>query len=361
MINIEHYGFDSFFTKEFETYRKSGFEPGRISAEDKQRYRVITRHGEIPGEVTGRFLYDAENSSTFPKTGDWVALMYFEDEEKCIIHNVLKRKSQFSRGKAGKEKGVQVIAANIDYVFIVQSFNADLSINRFERYIVMAEEGNCKPVLILNKNDLAENPDEILNKLKGRIKGLPVFSISCGNGNGFDGLRNFILPGKTYALTGSSGVGKSSIINFLTNNHLQKVSDIRSSDDKGKHTTTRRELFLLPEGGIIIDTPGMREFAVAESNMEETDVFSDISEFKADCRYKDCTHIHEAGCAVKAAVLEGIITEEHYANYLKLKKESEYYDSLIDKNIYLERKKKEKRLHREIKRYFKGKKPGDKI
>ncbi len=120
-------------------------------------------------------------------------------------------------------------------------------------------------------------------------------------------------------------------------------------------------MFLLPEGGIIIDTPGMREFAVAESNMEETDVFSDISEFKADCRYKDCTHIHEAGCAVKAAVLEGIITEEHYANYLKLKKESEYYDSLIDKNIYLERKKKEKRLHREIKRYFKGKKPGDKI
>ncbi len=166
MINIEHYGFDSFFTKEFETYSRSGFEPGRISAEDKQRYRVITRHGEIPGEVTGRFLYDAENSSTFPKTGDWVALMYFEDEEKCIIHNVLKRKSQFSRGKAGKEKGVQVIAANIDYVFIVQSFNADLSINRFERYIVMAEEGNCKPVLILNKNDLAENPDEILKQIK---------------------------------------------------------------------------------------------------------------------------------------------------------------------------------------------------
>ena len=156
-------------------------------------------------------------------------------------------------------------------------------------------------------------------------------------------------------------MGKSSIINYLMMDNLQKVSDIRRSDDKGKHTTTRRELFLLPEGGIIIDTPGMREFAMAESNMEQTDVFSDISGFAAECRYKDCTHVQETGCAVRDAVQQGIIRKEHYDNYLRLRKESDYYDSLIDKNLYLERKKKEKRLHREIKRYFKGKKPGDKI
>ncbi len=356
MINIEQYGFDPFFAHEFETFRRSGFEPGRISAEDKQRYRVITRYGEIPGEVTGRFLYDTENTSSFPKTGDWVALMYFESENKCIIHKVLKRKSHFSRGMPGKETSTQVIAANIDYVFIVQSFNADLSLNRFERYIVMAEEGSCTPVILINKNDLADNPEDSLNKVRERTKDLTVYSISCETGDGFDELRSFILPAKTYALTGSSGVGKSSIINFLTNNHLQKVSDIRLSDGKGKHTTTRRELFLLPGGGIIIDTPGMREFALADNNIDSTDIFSDIFKFAADCRYKNCTHIHETGCSVKSAVQNGIITKEHYANYLKLKKESEYYDSLIDKNIYLERKKKEKRLHREIKRYFKRKK-----
>ncbi len=360
MINLEQYGFDPFFKEDFQKFQTSGFEPGRITAEDKQRYRVITRHGEIPGEVTGRFLYEAEDSSSFPKTGDWVAVMYFEDEHKCIIHNILKRRSHFSRGKPGKEVGTQVIAANVDYVFIVQSFNYDLSFNRFERYIVMAEEGNCVPVIIMNKNDLAANPDAELLKIKSRIKDVPVFSISCETGNGFDGLKMFMQSGKTYTLTGSSGVGKSSIINHLFDGSVQKVSEIRLSDHKGKHTTSRRELFLLPGGGIIIDTPGMREFAIAESNMEETDVFSDISEFSAECRYADCTHVHEAGCAVKDAVQQGKIKKEHYDNYLKLKKESEYYDSLIDKNIYLERKKKEKRLHREIKRYFNGKNPGDK-
>lgn len=360
MINLEQYGFDLFFKEEFQKFQSLGFEPGRISAEDKQRYRVITRFGEISAEITGRLLYNAEDPSNFPKTGDWVALMYFEDEHKGIIHNVLARRSHFSRGKPGKETGAQVIAANIDYVFIVQSFNADMSYNRMERYIVMAEEGKCVPVIIMNKNDLSDKPDDSFNEIKTRIRDLSVFSISCETGNGFGELINFIVPGKSYALAGSSGVGKSSIINFLLNNSLQKISDIRT-DDKGRHTTTRRELFLLPGGGIIIDNPGMREFSLLDSSIDSAAVFNDISEFSSGCRYKDCSHTHEAGCAVKSAVHSGKISEQHYANYLKLKKESEYYDSLIDKNIYLERKNKEKRLHREIKRYFKGKKPGDKI
>jgi ribosome biogenesis GTPase len=326
LINLEDYGFDPFFKKDFEKYQVSGFEPGRISAEDKLRYRVITRYGEIPGEVTGRFLYDTEDTSTFPKTGDWVVIMYFQDEHKCIIHNLLSRRSRFSRGKPGSERGSQIIAANIDYVFVVQSFNADLSINRLERYIVMSEEGNCTPVLLLNKNDLVENPEDLLYKIKSRIRDLAVFSISCETGSGFDELRSFISPAKTYALTGSSGVGKSSIINFLMNRDLQRVSDIRLSDDRGKHTTTRRELFLLPEGGIIIDTPGMREFSMRDNQINSTDVFADISDLSAECRYKDCTHIHEEGCAVKSALQQGSIKGEHYANYLKLRKESEYYD-----------------------------------
>lgn len=353
MISLEHYGFDEFFKKEFETYRKSGFEAGRISAENKERYNLITTYGEITGEITGKFLYDADNLASFPKTGDWVVITFFKDENKCIIHNLLDRRSYFSRAQAGKEAGVQIIAANIDYLFIVQSFNSDFSINRLERYIVMAEQGNCKSAIIINKNDLAGNPEDYLTEIRNRLKHLPLFSISCETGDGISELKDFIVPGQTYALAGSSGVGKTSIINMLSNDAKLRTADIRAGDGKGKHTTTRRELFMLPGGGIIIDTPGMREFGLWESDISSTDVFADINEIAAGCRYADCTHIHESGCAVKDALANGIIKEAQLENFYKLKKENEYLDSLIDKNIYLERKKKEKRLHREIKRYFK--------
>ena len=353
MINIEQYGFDSFYKKEFETFKEAGFEPGRITAEHKERYNVITGQGEITGEVTGRFLYDTDASSDFPKTGDWVAVTCFAEDKKCIIHNLLKRRSQFSRGQSGKETGSQVIAANIDYIFIVQSFNSDFNLNRIERYIVMAEEGNCMPVIIINKNDLTDNPEPYIDSVRKRLKNIHLFSISCETGNGLDELKEFIKTGKTYALAGSSGVGKSSIINLLMNHTLQKTAEIRVSDGRGKHTTTRRELFLLPGGGIIIDTPGMREFSIRNSDVAGSDIYSDISKIAAGCRYKDCSHTHEAGCAVKEALENGIITEGHLENYFKLKKESDYLDSLIDKNIYLERKKKEKELHRIIKRYYK--------
>ena len=221
MVDIKQYGFDSFYKKEFEVFEGSEFIPARISAEHKQRYSVITSYGEVPGEITGKFLYDIVNPSDFPKTGDWVVVTYFEEDNKCIIHNLLNRRSHFSRGQAGKEAGLQVIAANIDYIFIVQSFNSDFSINRIERYMVMAQNGNCKPVIIINKNDLTENPEEYLDKIRKRLKDTPLFSISCETGNGFDELKDFLKPGKTYALAGSSGVGKSSIINILMNNSIR--------------------------------------------------------------------------------------------------------------------------------------------
>jgi ribosome biogenesis GTPase len=354
LTDLEQYGFDSFFREEFETFRRSGFEAGRISAENKQRYNLITEYGEITGEITGKYLYDADNLASFPKTGDWVVITCFKDENKCIIHNLLDRRSFFSRAQAGKETGAQIIAANIDYLFIVQSFNTDFSINRLERYIVMAEQGKCKPVILINKNDLASNPEDYLIGIRRRLSHLPLFSISCETGDGISELKRFILPGQTYALAGSSGVGKTSIINMLSNDAKLRTADIRTGDGKGKHTTTRRELFLLPGGGIIIDTPGMREFGLWESDISATDVFADINEIAAGCRYADCSHNHESGCAVKNAVENGTITKEKLENFHKLKKENEYLDSLIDNNIYLERKKKEKRLHREIKRYFKG-------
>ena len=356
MNNLKQYGFDTFFIKEFETFRRSGFEPGRVTAENKQRYIIATEYGEIPGEVTGKFMFNADTSSSFPKTGDWAAISYFREENKCIIHNVLKRRSHFIRGQAGKEAGLQVIAANIDYIFIVQSFNSDYNINRIERYILMAEEGNCKPVIVMNKNDLTNDAEIYLNEIRLRLIDIPLFSVSCETGNGIDELKKFISRFKTYALVGSSGVGKSTIINILMDNELQKTYGIRISDGKGRHITTRRELFLLPEGGILIDTPGMREFSLWNNEMTTAGVFSDITELAVNCRFRDCSHTHESGCAVRTAIDNGEITRTHLENYFKLKKESDYIDSLIDKNIYFERKKKEKKLHQKIKQIKKVKK-----
>lgn len=352
MINLKQYGFNSYFEQEFEPFSQKGFEPGRVIAENKERYIIAAKYGEISGEVTGKLLYDAPNSSAFPKTGDWVVISCFQQENKCIIHNVLKRRSHFSRGMSGSETGKQVIAANVDYLFIVQSFNSGFSINRMERYIMMAEEGNCVPVIIMNKNDLIENEKGYLNEISSRIKDIPLFSISCKTNKGIEDLSNFISEYKTYALVGSSGAGKSTIINNLMNYNIQKTADVRS-DGKGKHTTTRRELFRLPGGGIIIDSPGMREFSLWKNDINSHDLFSDITDFSVNCQFNDCTHTHESHCAVKQAIKDGIIKQEHLTNYLKLKKETEYLDSLIDKNIYLEKKKREKIFHREIKRYFK--------
>ncbi|HSD63867.1 MAG TPA: ribosome small subunit-dependent GTPase A [Ignavibacteriaceae bacterium] len=355
MINLKQYGLDPFFQQEFEKFRQSDFEPGRIAVENRERYIVIAKCGEISGEVSGKFLFDAPASSAFPKTGDWVVISCFQEENKCIIHNVLKRRSHFSRGKPGGETGKQVIAANIDYLFIVQSFNSRFSINRMERYILMAEEGNCKPVIIMNKNDLTGNEAELLDEIRIRLKEIPLFSISCETKKGIDELNNFISECKTYALVGPSGTGKSTIINTLMNFDVQKTAAVRLTDGKGKHTTTRRELFLLPNGGIVIDSPGMREFKLWKNDIDGGSLFSDITEFAAGCKFADCSHTHESGCEVKKAVEEGIIKQEQLNNYYKLKKETEYLDSLIDKNIYLEKKKKVKQLHREIKRYYKEK------
>lgn len=219
----------------------------------------------------------------------------------------------------------------------------------------MAEEGNSKPVLIMNKNDLTGNEKEILNEIKDRIKDIPFFSISCENRKGIDELKNFLSEHKTYALVGSSGVGKSTIINTLMDSGIQKTADVRITDGKGRHTTTRRELFILAGGGMVIDSPGMREFKLWTNEIHSGDLFSDIAELSVNCKFKDCTHTHESSCAVKQAVEDGKIKQEQLDNYFKLRKETEYLDSLVDKNIYLEKKQKEKILHREIKRYYKEK------
>lgn len=357
MITLESLGWNNFFINEFNEYNNRGFIPGRISVEHKERYNVYTVHGEINAEVSGRFIYTADNPSAFPKTGDWVAGTYFPDEQKMIIHEVLERKTKFSRNAAGRKTEEQVIVTNIDYLFIVQSMDNDFSPRRIERYLSSALQGKIKPVIILSKKDLCSDSDIKIKEAEKVAGEIPVFSVSAVTTDGIENIKQFIKEGITIAFVGSSGVGKSTLINILAGEELQKTNEIREWDSKGRHTTTRRELILLPGGGILIDTPGMREFQMWDSDDGLEVVFDEIEELVQQCRFTDCTHTKEKGCAVLDALQTGNISEERYLSYLKLQKELRYLEKKNDIYSEIEEKRKWKTIHKEMKNFYK-KNPG---
>ena len=349
MPTLQDLGWNSQREADFAEYRKQGFLPARVAVEHKHRYVLLWDQGELSGEVTGRLLYLAAASAELPRVGDWVAVAVF-DGELGIIHAVLPRSSKFSRQTAGKKTEEQVIAANIDRVFIVQSLDQNFSLRRLERYLLMIYEGSALPGVILNKADLCPDPEARIAEVEAIAPGVEVLATSPLSGRGKAELQALIHPGATCTFAGSSGVGKSTLINWLFGKDLQDTAEISAWHHKGKHTTTRRELFLLPGGGILIDTPGMRELQVwhADSGMEST--FNDIETLAANCRFADCTHTSETGCAVLAAREAGEIPEDRYQSYLKLQKELRYLESRDDKDSYLEKKRQDKILHRMIKK-----------
>lgn len=350
---LETLGYDEWFRNVGSDTVKSDLSVARVIEVNKGNFRVTNGLHEMTAEVTGKFLFDAEDNIDFPTVGDWVTVQELDNHSLAIIHNVLPRKTLLKRKEPGKKVGFQLIASNIDCGLIVQPAD-NLNTNCLDRYLVMLNESKIIPVVIISKIDLLSQSE--LSDVQNRIERLEVkhVFISTISEGGTQALSSKLETGKTYCLLGPSGVGKTSLLNKLLGENLFRVNEIREKDGRGRHTTVRRQLIRLENGSIFIDTPGMRElgnFEVADG-IEQT--FDDISECSVNCRYRDCTHVHEEECAVKEAVEQGKIDSERYQNYLKIRKESEFYEM-----SYLEKKKKDKAFGKILKNYQKHKREND--
>ncbi|MDA3907062.1 MAG: ribosome small subunit-dependent GTPase A [Bacteroidales bacterium] len=336
------------YSNKLEHYRNEQgldtFEIGRVILEHKERYVVKTQAQEFDAELIGNLRFTAESRYDFPAVGDWVAFMEY-DEDKAIIHAILPRQSIIERKAVGKTGQIQIIATNIDYGLIVQAVNRDFNLNRLERYLTICNASDVKPVIVLSKIDLinASDLDLIINQINERIQGVPIVKVSSES-IGYKQLDEIIEVGKTYCLLGSSGVGKSTLLNGLAGKEEMKTGEISDAVNKGKHTTSHRELIVLDNGGIFIDNPGMREVGITDASVGLEITFESIIEYAKHCRFKDCTHVHEKGCAILDAVENGEIDKGAYTNFRKMEKENMHFESDTQ-----ERKKKDKDLGKMIK------------
>lgn len=337
------------YNEELKNHRKNqnleSFDVGRVISEHKERYIVKTAQKEYDAEIIGNLRYSAHQRSDLPAVGDWVAISEY-DEEKVLIHALFPRKTIIERQAVGKYGKKQIIATNIDYAFIVQAVDRDFNINRIERYLTICNTSDVKPIIILNKIDLINDTEltKLITAVQERIKQVPVIAISNESQKGIERLKESMEKGKTYCLLGSSGVGKSTLLNNLSGKQLMKTNTISASTNKGKHVTSHRELLVLDNSGILIDNPGMREVGIADSTSGLERTFESILELSKGCKFKDCTHISEIGCAVLQAVKNREIDENSYENYLKMEREKEHFESTV-----AERRKKDKDFGKMIK------------
>ncbi len=320
MKNLERYGFSGRFADQAAQY--PDLVAGRVISQHRDLYEVVTEQGECLAEVSGKFRFEARDVSDFPVVGDFVMLGNSNDNNSnLIIHEVLLRKSSFERIAAGKGSQRQVVASNIDIIFICMSLNNDYNLSRLERFLSAAWDSSATPVVVLTKSDLCDNLPEVVAEVSDVVLGADIVTVSSYDESSYSQLLSFLQEGKTASFIGSSGVGKSTLINCLAGKELLATSEIRQ-DDKGRHTSTKRELLVLPNGGIVIDTPGMREFAVESVDLSRS--FGDIEELIGRCRFSDCSHGSEPGCAIRASIESGELDERRFANYQKLHKEARY-------------------------------------
>jgi ribosome biogenesis GTPase len=323
--------------------------PGRIAVEHRGAYVVLTAEGELWAETSGAFRHRASGRHELPCVGDWVALDARVDEGRATIHHVLPRRTSFSRNVAGFETDEQVLAANIDVAFLIAALNADLNMRRLERYLTMAWASGAQPVVVLSKADLCPDLDDALRQVHAVALGVPVHVTSVVTGEGVDELRAYLTGERTAVLLGSSGAGKSSLINELVGESLQVVQEIRE-DGRGRHTTTRRELVVLASGGVLIDTPGLRELQLWNEADGLDTAFGDITDLAAGCRFRDCRHEQEPGCAVKEALAAGTLERGRYDGFKKLERELHYLHVKQDRRAAANERRKWKAITKDYRR-----------
>lgn len=295
--------------------------PARIVRQDPYSYFVMTETATVMAELSGRLRPGGGEAQDRPAVGDWVAVMPHEEGETALIHALLPRRGGFSRQRAGTVTGAQVVAANIDTVFIVMGLDGDFNLRRLERYLALCWNSAASPVVLLNKADLSEDLDGQTAEVRSVAMGVDIHALSAKQGDGFDAVEGYLGKGRTVAFIGSSGVGKSTMVNRLTGSETMAVGAVRGDDDKGRHTTTHRELIVLPGRGVVIDTPGMRELQMWGDEDSLRGAFADIEDLAQTCKFRDCAHESEPGCAVREAVQSGTLDDGRFQSYLKLKRE----------------------------------------
>jgi ribosome biogenesis GTPase / thiamine phosphate phosphatase len=342
---LEKFGWNFTLQNAFDYLEKDNLKAVRVISEDRDSYLLITENGEIRGKVSGAFRYKCENRSDFPAVGDWVAINVNANDEFAIINKLLPRTSLISRKAAGKNISEHVLAANVDYVFIISGLDNNYNLSRIERYVTQIWNSGAKPVIVLNKVDLITNDAKlnlIINELNAIAMGVPIHCISTLYDQKITELAKYFVDNKTVVLLGSSGVGKSTLTNKLLGVDLQKTTVTRLKDSKGRHTTTRRQLFLLPFGGMLIDTPGMRELQLWLDKEDVDTSFIDIDELAKHCRFSDCTHTCEIGCAVQEAITNDLLDNDRLKNYSKMQREVKYLAQRQQENSWSSRLEKRK-------------------
>lgn len=314
---IDQYGWSDALARDFEPHARAGHAPGRVIVQRRGAYVVATDEGELRAKPSGRLLHEAREAGA-PVVGDWVALTMNLAERSATIHAILPRRTAFVRRAADSVQTLQVIAANIDVAFVVTSMNADFNPRRLERYLAAAWQSGARPVVLLTKSDLSDQPQALADEVAALAAGCPVIAVSARQGVGLDALRGQIAPGETCVLIGSSGVGKSTLVNVLSGEELMATQKIRETDARGRHTTSHRELILLPGGGLILDTPGIREVGLIDAEEGLGVVFDDIERLAEQCRFRDCGHANEPGCAVRGALESGALDPDRWASFQKL-------------------------------------------
>lgn len=341
MNTIESIGFNNWFKDQIDPNQNADLKIVRVISVNKNSFVVSNGEKDIYAELTGKFLFNSDSALDLPTVGDFVYAQLFDDDTLAIIQDIVPRKSLLKRKAAGKKIDYQLIAANIDIAIIMQALDSNFNIRRLERYLVIVNDNNITPMILLSKSDLI-SPEEVEEKKKQIFEILPeakIFVFSNNNLSDIENIKSIFTPHKTYCLLGSSGVGKTTLLNNLVHEELYKTQPIREKDGRGKHTTTRRELIILENAAIIIDNPGMRELGIISNESGISSTFGEIDELSDQCKYKDCTHTVEVGCAVIEALQGGKISDERYNSYIKILKEAKYNEM-----SYVEKRQKDKQF-----------------